>query len=687
MAKKVGYFCALLFSLSIFKCESGAYEFCDDNGCYTCVQDNCDVPAMKKDPYRDGPIITIVSKVTTYVNSESPFSQYGDSGVLSVDKGRAEKRIFVRFSIPPLSSNIKRAKIRLRTTGDSANMNNKSLNIRRVYDIRWQENMTWNTQPVFSEANLDYKNQAPYDSWIEFDVTEDLFRSKGNMIRSYVILANDSDNTVFRSDEDDLFKPELMLSLDEIGDIPADPAWSAAELPYARCFYEQWMYHPVVTQSTESNNIPASILPEPALGDRIRPDDFNACLTRLSLNGYANIYARVNAFNADSKIAMLTSTTDSREVYLQNAKSPYLDPISLFLSDGSSVMTRENFPRWSSEDPSIIYYIENDIVEGWRFNLFNITTGEHTVLLSFESLFSACPADLQGRRVSDVTLGGGEGESSAGNTLWGFQVATTSDCVADTNSETEFASMSHFIIFNKNSGSVILDIPNEAGLPNNSSMSLTGKYFIANWQGYDCLDDAVGSLASPCGLMAYGCELSDAWTLYRSGAHHDEVLSKTGRDMVVLKPNGGPARGYVAAIDIENAKNDVEFKKDSTYINLIDMETVNGYAFAYHVSGGNWALPGWVLLSEYSTVENDNYINRDIFAVELKAIDQRPRVVHLAHHRTTGPSYWTQETHASVNADFTRVAFHSNWGDTSSDSAVSTYMIELPRGILPLPNP
>jgi hypothetical protein len=60
-------------------------------------------------------------------------------------------------------------------------------------------------------------------------------------------------------------------------------------------------------------------------------------------------------------------------------------------------------------------------------------------------------------------------------------------------------------------------------------------------------------------------------------------------------------------------------------------------------------------------------------AVELRA---SPTIIQLAHHQSRANGYWT-EPHASVNRDFTRVLFTSNWGSTS-DQDVDAYMVQLP---------
>jgi len=67
-----------------------------------------------------------------------------------------------------------------------------------------------------------------------------------------------------------------------------------------------------------------------------------------------------------------------------------------------------------------------------------------------------------------------------------------------------------------------------------------------------------------------------------------------------------------------------------------------------------------------------------VFAVELK---DHPRIVNLAHHHVAYNEYFT-EPHASVNRDFTRIAFNSNW-DSGSKTDIDMYLIDLPKGVIP----
>ncbi|MFN2303462.1 MAG: hypothetical protein ACK2TV_06990 [Anaerolineales bacterium] len=73
------------------------------------------------------------------------------------------------------------------------------------------------------------------------------------------------------------------------------------------------------------------------------------------------------------------------------------------------------------------------------------------------------------------------------------------------------------------------------------------------------------------------------------------------------------------------------------------------------------------------------WMDDEIFAMELM---ENGRVVRLAHTHSIydenmEQDYWA-EPHASVNHDFTKVVFTSNWGRTGTEE-VDMYMIKLPE--------
>jgi len=72
------------------------------------------------------------------------------------------------------------------------------------------------------------------------------------------------------------------------------------------------------------------------------------------------------------------------------------------------------------------------------------------------------------------------------------------------------------------------------------------------------------------------------------------------------------------------------------------------------------------------------WMDDQVFAVELKAGGWVVRLAHThsAVNANVEHDYWA-EPHATVNSDFTRVLFTSNWGRSGTEE-VDTYIIELP---------
>ena len=128
---------------------------------------------------------------------------------------------------------------------------------------------------------------------------------------------------------------------------------------------------------------------------------------------------------------------------------------------------------------------------------------------------------------------------------------------------------------------------------------------------------------------------------------------------------------------------------DTDHISMLDLETgavtalweidFSHTAIGLHFSGLAYDRPGWALVSTHD-VDPATYTWMDdqVFAVELES---GGRVVRLAHtHSVVNDDleldYWA-EPQASVNHDFTRVVFGTDWGRTGT-GAVEMFMVALP---------
>jgi hypothetical protein len=98
-----------------------------------------------------------------------------------------------------------------------------------------------------------------------------------------------------------------------------------------------------------------------------------------------------------------------------------------------------------------------------------------------------------------------------------------------------------------------------------------------------------------------------------------------------------------------------------------------------HFSGRAYLLPGWALVSTHDGDPNAyTWMDDQVFAVELKP---GGRVIRLGHTHSLVDEdqehdYWA-EPHASVNPDFTKILFTSNWG-RSGTGEVDMFLIQLP---------
>jgi hypothetical protein len=163
-------------------------------------------------------------------------------------------------------------------------------------------------------------------------------------------------------------------------------------------------------------------------------------------------------------------------------------------------------------------------------------------------------------------------------------------------------------------------------------------------------------------------DLKNPRLVHPVGEHSDIALDANGDDIYV-------------SVDYQSDKGVVFMRNLRTGVRTDLFPTyLQHTATAMHFSGRSFRRPGWVLISTYKEDGAWQWLHAKIFAVELKA---SPRIVNIAHHHSSYEDY-INEPHASVNRDFTRIAFNSNW-DTKSKTDVDAYVIELPKDFLPQP--
>ena len=348
--------------------------------------------------------------------------------------------------------------------------------------------------------------------------------------------------------------------------------------------------------------------------------------------GLKNEYSRVQSFNADG--SRIVARGIEGTWYLYDAETLQV----------MGQLPIEVEPRWSSTDPNVIYYALNTSLMS-----YNTQTGEQVNVHDFA-------ADLPGYNPVMVWTRY-EGSPSVDGRYWGMLV------------EDQDWVRSAFLVYDLQVDQVIAtrDLRTwsaEAREIDTAAISPLGNYFLAYLDKY-CEPGELGSDDNPCGLMVYDRDLQNGRSLLRIIGHSDLALDAQGREVLVYQD-----------IDTDNISMLDLASGEVTPLWPIDFSHT---AIGLHFSGRAFQRLGWVLVSTHDgDPASYTWMDDQVFAIELKP---GGRVIRLAHtHSLVDESqehdYWA-EPHASVNQDFTRVLFTSNWGRSGTDE-VEMYMVYLP---------
>jgi hypothetical protein len=384
-------------------------------------------------------------------------------------------------------------------------------------------------------------------------------------------------------------------------------------------------------------------LPEPPARFPFRDPIFGTCLVRVTDRktdlaegddsaGLKNEYSRVQAFNADGSRILVRGI--SATWYLYDALT--LQQLRQLPFEGSVD------PRWDAGNPDLLYYFDEV-----RLMACDVQSLEQMVIHDFA-------ADFSGQSLSAVWTRY-EGSASLDGRYWGLMAQ-----------DQDWQTVA-LLVYDQQQDQVIArrDIPPTDTI-DAVTISPLGTYLLV----YDeyCGQGQMGTEDASCGLMVYDRSLERGRGLLRIIGHSDLALDAQGREVLVYQ-------------DI-----------DTDQISMLDLATgqvtalwpidYSHSAIGLHFSGRAFGRPGWALVSTYngSHPTNATWMDDHVFAVELQA---GGRVVRLAHTHSIydeeqEKDYWA-EPHASVNPDFTRIVFTSNWGRSGTEE-VEMYLIELAGG-------
>jgi hypothetical protein len=344
--------------------------------------------------------------------------------------------------------------------------------------------------------------------------------------------------------------------------------------------------------------------------------------------GLKNEYSRVQSFNADGSLILVYGTEGTWYLYDVATLQPMRQ---IFIASE---------PRWDSNDPNILRFIDET-----RLMAYHVSEDEQRMLHDFA-------VDFPGRQLAAVWTRY-EGSPSVDNRYWGLMAE-----------DQDWLTIAYLVYDLYEDRIVSLRMLPEALEVDSVTISPLGAYFLAYLDEY-CEQNQLGNDHSPCGLMVYDHDLREGRGLLRIVGHSDLALDATGNEVLVYQDID---TDHISMLDLASG--------EITPLRPIDFR----YSpIGLHFSGRGYNLPGWVLVSTYCGAQPAaTWMDDQIFALELRT---EGRAVRFAHSHSLVDQnqehdYWA-EPHASVNPDFTRVLFTSNWGRSGSGE-VEMYLIELP---------
>lgn len=346
--------------------------------------------------------------------------------------------------------------------------------------------------------------------------------------------------------------------------------------------------------------------------------------------GLKNEYSRVQAFNADETFMIVRGVEATWYLYDAHTLQPIRE-----LTIGGWID-----PRWDASDPNILYYTPETSLMA-----YDVLTDETWLVHDFlDEVGGYDPVAVWGR---------GEGSPSADGRYWAFMVEDQDWWTAA------------LLVYDLAEDSVIAihELPRQENEPDNVSMSPLGNYVLAQ---FEYCEEGLGSYENPCGAMAYTRDLSNGRGLVRNPGHGDLALDSAGGEVFVFQDND---TDYLSMVSLEGGAIEPLRSIDFSHTPL-----------SFHISGRAFERPGWVLVSVVDgDAESHTWMDDHLFAM---ALQPNGEIIHLAHHHSIvnedeEQDYWA-EPHGTVNRDFSRALFTTNWG-RSGTGEVEMFMIILPQ--------
>lgn len=394
-----------------------------------------------------------------------------------------------------------------------------------------------------------------------------------------------------------------------------DPAWQA-----------RTKYTLSDPQSARANEMIPSV-PRPKKG-LAQPDPvYGNCVQRLTDHAEEpprqfarHDYSRRQAFNADSSRILIASHDGSWHLYDANTLA-WVKELDEPAGDAEL--------QWHPTNPNLVYFQPTNGVGMVLYEL-DVETERVRKVADFSRRLRA----IWPKANSAWTKA--EGAPSADGRYWCFMV-----------DDAAWRSLGIFV-WDMEKDQILGTKSTHGDRPDHVSMSPGGSRCV------------VSSDSPGVGTRAWTRDFKQAIQLHHKSEHSDLAFDAKGRE-VYVSIDYQSRDGDVFMVDLESGQRTSLFK---TYL--------NNSTTAVHFSGRAFKRPGWVLVSTYAADGAQEWLHEKIMAMSLTP---NPSIRGLAYHHAHYNGYWT-EPQATVNQDFTRVLFNSNWG-SKSELDIDNYMISL----------
>ncbi|HZM80868.1 MAG TPA: DNRLRE domain-containing protein [Candidatus Limnocylindrales bacterium] len=152
---------------------------------------------------------TFTPVADTYVNNQSPSTNFGTSGQLGVDASEV-KRMFLKFTVSGLTSPVTAATLRIHIDDVSGAQSNNGGTFRAMSNTTWSETaVTWNAQPAIDGATLGSLGAVSRNTWYQVNVSALI---TGNGTFSIGVTSSSTNGADYDSRETGATAPQLIVT-------------------------------------------------------------------------------------------------------------------------------------------------------------------------------------------------------------------------------------------------------------------------------------------------------------------------------------------------------------------------------------------------------------------------------------------------------------------------------------------